>query len=88
MEGSTDEPEYQGREYVEYEGIVGCADKCIFYAKELISDLTVKPKPSLNPFIMAKLDLNSIKYYQFPAVKVRDNKYTLWSEGFSSKEII
>lgn len=49
--------EYKGRELVEDESIMGNADKLIFFAKELIGDLTIKPKYVLDPFVIAKLDV-------------------------------
>ena len=49
--------EYTGREYVENEQIMGNSEKQIFYAKEMISDLTHKPKIHLDPFIIAKTDI-------------------------------
>jgi hypothetical protein len=69
------EPSYEGRQYVEDEQVLGSSDKMIFYAKEMISDLTIKPKEELNPFIIAKLDLNSIKYFDFPKIPAEMNKY-------------
>jgi len=42
---------------VEDESIIGNSDKSIFYAKELVADLSVKPKHTLDPFIIAKLDV-------------------------------
>ena len=55
QEGSL--TEYKGRELVEDESIVGSSDKLIFYAKEMVADLTIKPKHTLDPFIVAKLDV-------------------------------
>jgi hypothetical protein len=51
------EVEYEGREYVEDESIMGSCEKQVFYAKEMISDLTGKPKNNLDPFMIAKLDV-------------------------------
>jgi hypothetical protein len=45
--------------------VLGNADRMIFYAKELIADLTTKPKALLDPFIVSKLDLETIKYFDF-----------------------
>ena len=36
QEGSLDE--YEGRALVEDESVVGCADKTIFFAKEMVSN--------------------------------------------------
>lgn len=42
MEGA--EVEYEGRQYVEDETIIGNADKMVFFAKETLSSLTMAPK--------------------------------------------
>ena len=44
--------EYEGRNLIEDEQVLGSSDKMIFYAKEMISDLTKKPKVLLDPFII------------------------------------
>ena len=80
--------EYEGRQFVEDESIVGCADKCIFYAKELIADLTSKPKHNVDPFVVAKLDINTIQYFKFPVCKKNRNKYSLQKSGISQHDAI
>lgn len=55
---------------------MGNSDKMIFYAKEMMSDLTLKPKHLINPFLIAKLDVETIKYYEFPKISKSDNFYT------------
>ena len=42
MEGA--EPEYEGRQYVEDESVLGNADKMVYHAKEMLSHLTMAPK--------------------------------------------
>ena len=42
MEGT--DIEYEGRQYVEDETVVGNPDKMVFYAKEMLSNLTLAPK--------------------------------------------
>lgn len=42
MEGA--EVEYEGRQYVEDESIIGNADKMVFFAKEMLSSLSMAPK--------------------------------------------
>lgn len=64
MEGSK--TEYPGREFVEDEQIMGNSEKQIFYAKEMISDLTSKPKQMLDPYLVAKLDVRSVHFFEFP----------------------
>jgi hypothetical protein len=49
--------EYVGRELVEDESIMGNSDKLIFFAKEMLSDLSFKPKHLIDPFLIAKLDV-------------------------------
>lgn len=69
--------EYIGSELVEDESIVGNSDKIIFIAKEMIADLTSKQKYQLDPFIIAKLDLQTINLFKFPKIDKQLNKYTL-----------
>jgi hypothetical protein len=69
------EVEYDGREYVEDESIMGSCDKQVFYAKEMVSDLTGKPKNNLDPFMMAKLDVQTINGFVFPKLDKSFNKY-------------
>ena len=73
--------EYPGREYVEDESVVGNSDKAFFYAKEMVADLTTLPKSLINPFCAAKLDVQSIFYFDFPKTDRSKNKYTLQSKG-------
>jgi len=81
MEGA--ESEYAGREYVENEQIMGNSEKQIFYAKEMIADLTNKPKIQLDPYIIAKLDIQTISYFDFPKFTQDQNRYTLRDKGFT-----
>ena len=60
------ETEYVGRQYVEDESVMGNSDKIIFYAKEMMSDLTLAPKAVLNPYLIAKLDVKTIDNFDFP----------------------
>ena len=60
--------------------MLGSSDKMIFYAKEMVADLTKKPKQFLNPFLIAKLDLQTIKFFAFPKIPVEDNRYSLRSK--------
>jgi len=69
------EVEYDGREYVEDESIMGSCEKQVFYAKEMVSDLTGKPKNNLDPFMMAKLDVQTINGFVFPKLDKSFNKY-------------
>lgn len=69
--------EYAGRELIEDEQVLGSSDKMIFYAKEMLADLTTKPKPLVDPYLIAKLDLETIDKFDFPKVPIGCNKYTL-----------
>ena len=75
MEGS--ETEYEGRQYVEDESVIGNPDKMVFYAKEMLSSLTMAPKQLLNPYLVAKLNVNTVNYYEFPKMPKSQNKYLL-----------
>ena len=73
MEGS--EEEYEGRQYVEDESIMGDTDKMTFYAKEMISSLQLGLKSTLNPYIVAKLNIPTIQGFEFPRLTKNDSKY-------------
>lgn len=56
--------------------VLGSSDKMMFYIKDLHSSLNRQMKTTLNPFIVTKLDLTSIKSYKFIAnVNKQDNPY-------------
>ena len=59
---------------------MGNADKMIFYAKEMFADLAKKPKHLINPYLIAKLDLTTVKYFDFPKIPIAKNKYTIRSK--------
>mmetsp|Transcript_29206 Transcript_29206/g.44018 ORF Transcript_29206/g.44018 Transcript_29206/m.44018 type:complete len:132 (-) Transcript_29206:1471-1866(-) len=59
--------EHPGHEYLESESVVGSSDKMMFYIKDLVADLGRPNNEAQNPFIVAKLDLDSIKAFRFPA---------------------
>jgi hypothetical protein len=60
---------------IEDEQVMGNSDRMIFYAKEMLADLTMKPKNTLDPFIICKLDLHTINNFNFPKVPITLNKY-------------
>lgn len=78
MEGG--EEEYAGRALFEDEQVMGSADKMTFYAKEMLADLTKKPKPLVNPFLICKLDIETIKFFDFAKLKANQNQYTIRSK--------
>jgi hypothetical protein len=55
MEGESEE--YEGRQFIEDDSIMGNSEKMIFFAKEMISDLTSRPKYLVDPYLIAKLDV-------------------------------
>ena len=73
MDGS--EVEYKGRQYFEDESIMGNSEKMVFLAKEAISTLTLTPKHALDPYLVSKLDVQTINFFDFPKLKKPDSKY-------------
>ena len=62
---------------MEDESIMGSSEKQVFYVKEMMSDLTTKLKHALDPFMMAKLDIQTIANFDFPTVEKDNNKYQM-----------
>jgi len=54
---------------------MGNPDKMVFYAKEMISNLTMTPKSMLDPYIMAKMDVNTVNHFDFARLPKSENKY-------------
>jgi len=73
MEGG--EQEYEGRQYVEDESVMGDTDKMTFYAKDMISQLQLGLKSQLNPYVMAKQSVSTVQHYEFPKLHKSHNKY-------------
>lgn len=67
--------EYAGRQYFEDESIMGNSEKMVFLAKEMISQLTLTPKHALDPYLISKLDIQTINFFDYPRLKKADNKY-------------
>ena len=84
MDGSK--TEYRGREFLEDEQIMGNSEKLIFYAKEMIADLSNKPKHLVDPFLVSKLDIQTINFFEFPKIKYEYNKYTMRKNGIAGAE--
>lgn len=78
--------EYAGRELVEDEQIMGSADKMVFYAKEMVADLSSKPLSQLDPFQIAKLDAKTVEFFDFKRVPLDLNKYNLMRKGVQGGE--
>ena len=54
----------------------------IFYMKDMVSDLAKSAKPAVNPFIVAKLGIPSIKLFKFPSdIKKSENPFLLKKNG-------
>ena len=54
---------------------MGNSEKMVFLAKEVISQLTITPKHALDPYLIGKLDVQSINFFDFPKLRKSDNKY-------------
>lgn len=80
--------DYKGHLLVEDETIVGNSDKCIFFAKELIADLSTKYNHLLEPFVVAKLDFQTIKFFKFPKIEKSLNKYTMRKQGIAGYDYL
>lgn len=73
---SGERTEFKGQQYIQDEMVLGSADKMMFYMKDLHSSLNRQMKTTINPFIVAKLDLTSIKAFEFITnVSKLDNPY-------------
>lgn len=59
--------EYKGQEYLEEEAIVGNPDKLNFHVRDMMSNLNKSAKNNLNPFIVGKLDIDTIAHFDFPS---------------------
>ena len=59
--------EYQGQEYLEDESIVGNADKMAFHVKDMVATLNKAEKEQLNPYIVGKLDIDTVAHFDFPS---------------------
>ena len=49
----------------------------------MVSDLSSKPKQMLDPYLVAKLDVRSVNFFDFPQMRLEMSKYTLRSKGIS-----
>ena len=74
--------ETKGHHHLENEGVVGSSDKIMFNIKEFNSDFNRMTKVTQNPFLVAKLDLPSIKIFNFPMdTLAHQNPYNLKRNG-------
>lgn len=58
--------EYEGMEYIEDESIIGNPDKISFYIKDMVSHLAKSLKQNINPLLIAKLDIETVNFFDFP----------------------
>lgn len=56
---------------------MGSPDKMVFYAKEMIADLTMGPKTTIDPYLIAKLNVNTINFFEFPRMPKESCKYKM-----------
>ena len=58
----------------------------VFYAKEMLAQLTQQPKHLLDPFLIARLDLETIEHFNWPDTDTSLNKYALRKNGVKGAE--
>ena len=54
---------------------MGNPDKILFYLKDMVSHLEKTTKPNINPFLIGKLDIETINFFDFPATTKENNPY-------------
>lgn len=69
----NDLKEYKGQEFIEEEAIVGNPEKIVFHIKDMVSNLGKSEKPIINPFIVGKLDIETIAHFDFPIIAKESN---------------
>jgi hypothetical protein len=72
---------------VEDDAIVGNADKLTFHIKDMMSNLTAAKKESINPFIIGKLDIDTVAHFDFPSINKDQNQYLLKKQGNSQVQV-
>ena len=63
-----DKTEYTGQEFLEEEAIVGNSEKVVFHIHDMMANLGKSEKNSINPFIISKLDLDTVAHFDFPQI--------------------
>lgn len=58
--------DFEAQPYIESDLVMGNPDKLLFLMKDMIAQLNKQYKKSMNPVLVAKLDLNSINHFAFP----------------------
>ena len=67
---------------------MGNPDRLVFYAKEMIAELTCLPKTAIDPFLITKLDVSSINFFNFPKILRDQNKFVMRKRGIAGLEYI
>lgn len=83
----ADLQEYQGADILESESIVGNSDKIMFYTRDLVSHLEKTIKPNINPFLIGKLDIETINFFEFQQLSREQNKYTQKDINYLKEEM-
>ena len=47
----------------------------LFFTKEMMANLTKASKNSLDPYLIAKLDIETVNYFNFPQLPKEQSKY-------------
>lgn len=61
--------EYEGKAYIEDDCLVGNPDIMRFLMKDISASLNSGDPKYINPFIVGKMDLETIKFFKFPSSK-------------------
>ena len=56
---------------------MGNSEKIVFHIHDMMSNLDKAEKNNLNPFIISKLDLDTIAHFDFPQIAKDQNQYLL-----------
>ena len=67
---------------------MGNSDRLIFYAKEMVAELTLSPKAAIDPFVVSKLDVSTINFFNFPKISKDENKYVMRKRGIAGMEYL
>jgi hypothetical protein len=73
--------EYKGQQYIEDESIVGNSEKIVFHIQDMVSNLNKATKPTINPFIIGKLDIDTIAHFDFVSLAKDQNQYLFKNDG-------
>lgn len=54
---------------------MGNPDKLVFHVKDMMSNLSKAKKENINPFIIGKLDIDTVAHFDFPSINKDQNQY-------------